>query len=51
MKSHSIISNDIKYLGSYIKSDGGVLVMKDGVQVPVSRFKKNEVKALLLDHK
>jgi len=45
-QSHLI---NIKYLVSYIKSDGGVLVMKDGVQVPVSRFKKNEVKALLLE--
>ncbi len=42
-QSHLI---NTRYLVSYIKSDGGALVMKDGVQIPVSRFKKNEVLSL-----
>ena len=43
-QSHLI---NIRFLASYVKSDGGALVMKDGAQVPVSRFKKSEVKQLM----
>nr|WP_321412082.1 LytTR family DNA-binding domain-containing protein [uncultured Carboxylicivirga sp.] len=43
-QSHLI---NTRFLESYVKSNGGVLVMKDGVQIPVSRFKKNELKAIL----
>lgn len=44
-QSHLI---NMRYLMSYIKSDGGTLVMRDEVHIPVSRFKKNELKAYLL---
>ncbi len=42
-QSHLI---NLNYLSAFIKNDGGALKMKDGTLVPVSRFKKNEVKSL-----
>ncbi len=35
-----------KMIRSWVKEDGGYLVMEDHAQVPVSRNKKNKLKAL-----
>ena len=39
-KSHLI---NIYHIKKYIKSDGGQLMMADGVAVDISRFKKDEI--------
>lgn len=39
-KSHLI---NVKYIKSYLKTDGGVILMDDGSKVPVSRRKKEHI--------
>jgi two-component system LytT family response regulator len=35
-----------KYIRSWVKEDGGYLLLQDNTQVPVSRNKRDEVKRL-----
>ena len=43
-KSHLI---NVKYIKSYLKTDGGVILMEDGSKIPVSRRKKEYIKEIL----
>jgi two-component system LytT family response regulator len=43
-QSHLVNKNHIR---SWVKEDGGYLLMKDGSQVPVSRNKRDELKGML----
>jgi two-component system LytT family response regulator len=45
-KSHLI---NIKYIKSFIRQDGGYIVMSDGSKVPVSRRKKERIMEVLLN--
>ncbi|MBE9492317.1 MAG: LytTR family transcriptional regulator, partial [Bacteroidetes bacterium] len=39
-KSHLI---NVKYIKSYLKTDGGVILMENGSKIPVSRRKKEYI--------
>lgn len=43
-KSHLV---NIKYIKSYIKQDGGYILMTDGTKIPVSRRKKDKIMEIL----
>jgi len=43
-KSHLI---NVKYIKSYLKSDGGVILMEDGSKIPVSRRKKEYIMEII----
>ena len=43
-KSHLI---NLKYVKSYIKTDGGSLIMNDGKEIPVSRRKREKILEIL----
>lgn len=43
-KSHLI---NVKYIKSYLKTDGGVILMEDGSRVPVSRRKKEHIMEII----
>lgn len=43
-KSHLI---NVKYIKSYLKTDGGVILMEDGSKVPVSRRKKEHIMEII----
>ncbi len=43
-KSHLI---NVKYIKSYLKTDGGVILMENGSKIPVSRRKKEYIKEIL----
>ncbi len=43
-KSHLI---NVKYIKSYLKSEGGVILMEDGSKIPVSRRKKEYIMEVL----
>lgn len=45
-KSHLI---NVKYIKSFIRQDGGYIVMSDGSKVPVSRRKKERIMEVLLN--
>ncbi len=43
LRPHQSHIVNIEYIASYIRSDGGYLVMKDGSTVPVSKRKREEI--------
>lgn len=43
-RSHLI---NVKYIKSYLKSDGGVILMEDGSKIPVSRRKKEYIMEII----
>ncbi len=43
-KSHLV---NVKYIKSYLKTDGGVILMEDGSKVPVSRRKKEHIMEII----
>ena len=43
-KSHLI---NVKYINSYLKSEGGMILMEDGTKIPVSRRKKEYIMEIL----
>jgi two-component system LytT family response regulator len=43
-KSHLV---NIKYIKSYLKVDGGYILMKDGCKIPVSRRKRDSIVSIL----
>jgi two-component system LytT family response regulator len=45
-KSHLV---NVKYIKSFIKQEGGYIVMSDGSHVPVSRRKKEKIMEILLN--
>jgi len=45
-KSHLI---NIKYIKSYIRQDGGYILMTDGTRVPVSRRKKDKIMEIIFN--
>jgi len=45
-KSHLI---NIKFIKSYIRQDGGYILMNDGTQIPVSRRKKDKIMEIIFN--
>jgi two-component system, LytTR family, response regulator len=45
-KSHLI---NIKYIKSYIRQDGGYILMNDGTRIPVSRRKKDKIMEIIFN--
>jgi two-component system LytT family response regulator len=45
-KSHLI---NIKYIKSYIRQEGGYILMNDGTQIPVSRRKKDKIMEIIFN--
>jgi two-component system LytT family response regulator len=43
IRPHQSYLVNLRYIKSFLKEDGGTLLMEDGVQVPVSRSKKEDV--------
>ena len=45
-KSHLV---NVKYIKSYLKSKGGVILMEDGSEIPVSRRKKEYIMEIIMN--